>query len=139
MEIDIIEKQKVLQPQGAIWMFKNDCFEVKPDFSTDTEDAEGDPVETNIFENIETIEDMETILLQEATFASLKQKGSDPLAPYEGVRWAEHYLGEINSELVMFDIREAVAKVSSACTVTFVPIVGADGVPYFTYNIQVVL
>ena len=139
MDIDIIEKQKVLQPQGALWMFKNDCFEVKPIFSTTTEDTEGDPVESNELVGIETIDDEQAILLQEATFASLKQRGSDSLDPYTGVQWAEHALGTVSSDVIMFQIQEAVSKVSASCQVTFVPLVGADGVPYFTYTIQVVL
>lgn len=88
--------------------------------------------------DVETVDNMVEIQ-QAALFASLKQKGRDPLSPDVGVRWEETLVDEVPPEVLMTDIREAVSGVSTAAQVIFGTVTDREGNSYLTYDIKVAL
>jgi len=106
MDVYIYTKESVLQPSGNTEVYVDGIF----DFHLIEEGS--------IITGAETVEDTAE-LKQQAVFAALKQKGSDPLASSEGVQWAEALLGEISSTLLMYQIKNAVTGVSGRCSVIF--------------------
>ena len=106
----------------------NDIFDVYPTISTD-----------NFIEDLELLTEDVECFKQEALFASLQQLGSDPLLPSQGVRWAQALLGEVQSDVLLNDIKNAVQGVSTSCAVVFTSAQGSDGNSYLVYDIKVVL
>ena len=84
----------------------------------------------------EIVEDLDETY-QEAYFASVKQRGSDPIDPTDGNRWAEVLIGDVSTEVLIGDIKTSMQSVSSACNVVF-SVVTKDGQEYLSYSIQVV-
>ena len=106
MDTLIYLKERVLQPSGAVDVYVDDVF----DFHATSEG--------NVITGVETVEGTEE-LKQQAMFAALKQYGSDPVSPTDGVQWAEAVIGEVASSVVMYQVQTAVSSVSSACSVIF--------------------
>ena len=72
-------KKLVNSLEGMVEVYVPNVFDLYPVMST--EDA-------SIIETVELVEDAQE-LEQEALFASLCQRGQDPLSLLDGVRWAE--------------------------------------------------
>lgn len=128
MDLKISEKEERLQAEGLVQVYKNDIFDVYPTISEDF-----------YIEDIETLTEETSCLKQEALFGSLQQLGSDPLLPSQGVRWVQAMLGEIQSDVLLNDIKNAVQEVSTSCAVVFTAAQGTDGASYLVYDIKVVL
>lgn len=94
-------------------------------------------LETEQIYNAKIVEGKEE-LEQECALATIWQKGNDPLALQDGIRWSEVMLGEINVVQLINDITEAVSDVTTAVTVTFSTVTAKDGSSYLTYKIQTV-
>jgi len=125
-DVKISQKETRSQPEGMVDVYVPNVFDLYPVMST--EDAA-------YIETVELVEDAEE-LEQEALFASLCQRGQDPLDPFDGVRWAECAIGELPVEIVMTDIKNAVTSISSSCTVTF-DTKEIDGRENLSFNIQI--
>ena len=125
MDFKVSQKEERLQPSGPIQVYIPDVFDLYPVFNG------SEITGVAILDGINDIE-------QGALFASVKQRGSDPLALNEGVRWAECLLGEISSELVIQDIKEAVRMVGNNVNVAFSTVRDSNGSSYLIYDIQVV-
>ena len=125
MDFKVSQKEERLQPGGPIQVYIPDVFDLYPIFNG------SEITGCAILDGINDIE-------QGALFASVKQRGSDPLALNDGVRWAECLLGEISSELIVQDIKEAVRAVSTNVNVAFSTVKDANGSSYLMYDIQVV-
>ena len=128
MDLKISEKEERLQAEGLVQVYVNDIFDVYPTISTD-----------NFIEDLELLTEDVECFKQEALFASLQQLGSDPLLPSQGVRWAQAMLGEVQSDVLLNDIKNAVQGVSTSCAVVFTSAQGSDGNSYLVYDIKVVL
>lgn len=93
----------------------------------------------NVTENqmvsVSLVEDDEEIE-QQCSLSTIWQRGLDPLAEEDGIRWSEVLLGEINVVQLMNDIVDAIQKVSTSVTVVFSTVKGKDGQEYLTYKIQ---
>lgn len=85
--------------------------------------------------SVELAEDRDE-LEQQCSLATIWQRGLDPLAEEEGIRWSEVLLGEINVVQLMNDITDALAEVSNSIAVVFSTVRGKDGQEYLTYKIQ---
>lgn len=127
MDIRVSQKEERLQKDGLIDVYVPDIFDAYLVVS------EEDPL---IIENAEILDDKEA-LQQECLFGTLKQRGSDPVSPDEGVRWAEYVLGEIPVETLLTDIKASVVDVAANCSVDFDIIEGADGLEHLVYEIKV--
>jgi hypothetical protein len=77
-------------------------------------------------------------LQQAALFASVKQKGSDPLNSEDGVQWAELMLGEISTGAIIVQVKSAVRDVSVNCDVAFTAESDESGNTFLSYQLQVV-
>lgn len=106
MDAFIYTKETVKQPDGTTERFVDNVFDLKP------------VIEGEQIVNIKLVEDTEE-LKQQAVFASLKQRGSDPLSMSDGVQWANAVIGEISGLVIMSQIKNEVNNVSPSCNVEF--------------------
>lgn len=106
MDAFIYTKETIKQPDGDTERFVDNVFDLKP------------LIEGEQIVNIELVEDTEE-LKQQAVFASLKQRGSDPLSMGDGVQWANAVIGEISGLVIMSQIKNEVNNVSPSCNVEF--------------------
>lgn len=84
------------------------------------------------------VEDKE-MLEQQCALATIFQKGLDPLAVNEGIRWSESILGEVSTLQLIQDIVNAVANVSSTVLVTFDVVEDDNGNSYLSYKLSEVI
>ena len=126
MNIDakVSTKETRLQPEGLVDVYVPNVFDF---YLIESDDG--------YIENCELLGSKEAVQ-QEALFASIKQRGNDPLSLEEGVRWAECALGEVPIELVMADIKNEVTSVSTDCSVTFDTVI-MNGNETMSFQIQV--
>lgn len=124
IDLKVSTKETRLQPEGLMDVYVPNVFDLYLIESID-----------GFIDNCELLEDKEAIQ-QEALFTSIKQRGNDPLALEEGVRWAECALGEVPIELVMADIKNAVTEVSNNCSVDFSTVV-MNGKETMSFQIKV--
>lgn len=106
MDAFIYTKETIKQPDGDTERFVDNVFDLKPV-------TEGEQIV-----NIELVNDTEE-LKQQAVFAALKQRGSDPLSMSDGVQWANAVIGEISGLVIMSQIKNEVNNVSPSCNVEF--------------------
>ena len=125
-DVKISQKETREQPEGMVEVYVPNVFDLYPVMST--EDA-------SIIETVEIIVDALELEL-DALFASLCQRGQDPLSLLDGVRWAECALNELPVEIIMADIKNTVTSLSSSCTVLF-NTVEVDGNENLSFNIQI--
>jgi hypothetical protein len=125
-DVKISKKDTREQPDGMVEAYVPNVFDLYPVMAT--EDA-------SIIETVELVEDADE-LEQEALFASLCQRGQDPLNALDGIRWAECSLNEVPIEVLMADIKSAITSLSSSCTVVF-GTVEIDGIENLSYSIQI--
>lgn len=87
--------------------------------------------------NCQTIDDdSKELLEQQCALATIFQRGLDPLAETEGIRWSEAILGEINVIQLMDDITNAVEQVTTMVTVVFDTVTDDNGNSYLTYSLK---
>lgn len=88
--------------------------------------------------NCATVEGKEE-LEQQCALATIFQRGLDPLDLSDGVRWSETILEEMSGLLLIQDIIDAVAKVTSSVQVVFDVIDDDNGQSYLSYKLVEVL
>ena len=126
MDLKVTLKEEVLQPEGVGSVYVPDTFEMDLILAEDGETILG--VET--YEGLEELE-------QAALFASLRQRGSDPINPSKGVMWAECLLGEVTPDILVTQIKDAVHQTAPGCSVNFFTENDAQGRPTLSYEIKV--
>jgi hypothetical protein len=112
MDIKLSQREKMVQPTGTVDVITegiNDFFLIE---ETDDEGQKW-------ISDIETITDFLEEEKDRVVFAVLRQKGQDPIAPYEGVQWAESMMSEIPVPLLMQQIMDAAMKESNYVNVSF--------------------
>lgn len=132
MDVKVYKKEEVLQPSGIENVYVPDVIDIIPNI-----------VETETCEKLVSAEILDTdskeLQEQECALATIWQRGLDPLAPTEGVRWSQAMLEEINSLQLMQDIIESVAKVTTSVRVVFDTIEDDKGNTFLTYKLLEVL
>lgn len=131
MDLKVTEKQEVRQPHGSEYVLTPNIIDIYPDLQEDDNGVE-------YLMNAKLNEAGMDILEQEASLASIWQRGQDPLAPEIGNRWSEALHEECNVLELMSDIEISVVSVSSACSVQFDIVEDALGQSYLSYKLQVV-
>jgi hypothetical protein len=126
MDFQVSQKEEISQPDGLVDVYVPDVFDIYPEFAED-----GITIINALI--VDALEDTK----QAALFASVRQRGSDPMNPEAGVRWAETMIGELSPDTLVADIKNAVRSVSTNCTVDFNTVSDANGVSYLTYDIKV--
>jgi len=130
MDLRVYTKEDVPQPDGMLSVLKPDIIDIYPVTSED-------PDHQVWLENAETLQDgSRKLTMQQAALATIWQRGLDPLEPDDGIRWAQALLGEISAAALMQDIEYAVETETTALSVSFSTVTGADGNPYLTYTLK---
>jgi len=119
MDIRVSQKAEMWQPKGLVDVIVagiNDFFLIESE----------DELGQKWIEDVEGIEDFFEEEKDRVEFAVLRQRGQDPIAPFEGIQWAEALLQEIPIPLLMQQITDAAITESSFIGVSF-DTVNADG------------
>lgn len=132
MDLKVTEKQEVKQPHGSETIVVANVIDIYPCLSVNENEEE---ILTGALLN----EEDRDILEQEVSLATIWQRGLDPLAEEEGNRWAEVLRQEVNVLELMGDIENSVKSVSSSATVTFDTMEDANGIPYLSYTLGVII
>lgn len=126
MDFKVSTKETRLQPGvGMVDVYVPDVFDL---FLIE---------EDGVIMNVEMVDDLSE-LEQASLFATIKQMGSDPVDPFDGVRWAEVMLGELSPAVAITEAKEAVRNVSTNCVVDFFSTPDENGNELLNYTIKVV-
>ncbi len=112
MDVKVSQKTEMLQPQGMVDVLVsgvNDFYLIE----------EIDDYGQKWIKDIEIIDDFLEEEKDRAVFAAIRQQGQDPIAPDEGVQWAEVLLGEVSVMLIMQQIIDAVSNETKYVNVNF--------------------
>lgn len=116
MDVKISQKETMLQPKGAVEVLVDGIFDFFPVTSTDEEGQVW-------IEDVEYFDDFLEEEKDRVIFSVLRQKGQDPISPYEGVQWSEVLLSEIPTSLLMQQIANAAAEESAYVKTSFETII----------------
>ncbi len=112
MDIRVSQKEQMMQPNGLVDVVTsgiNDFFLI-----------EGIDVNEQIWiEDVEILDDFLEEEKDRVVFAVIRQRGQDPMAPGEGVQWAESMMSEIPVPLLMQQIVDAALAESTYVNVNF--------------------
>lgn len=112
MDLKVSKKEEMYQPKGLVDVIVegiNDFFLIE----------ETDLSGQKWIKDVEIIDDFLEEEKDRTVFAVIRQRGQDPISPYEGVQWAEAMLSEISVPLLMQQIMDAATKESSYVGVSF--------------------
>lgn len=127
MDFKVYKKEEVIQPSGTEYVYVPDVIDLIP--VTDSED-------NNVILNFETLTDNQEEIEQMCGLATIWQRGLDPLALDEGVRWSEALLEEINLIQLMEDLTNAVNAVTPTVDIVFDIVTDDSGQQYLKYTLQ---
>lgn len=127
MDFKVYKKEEVIQPSGTEYVYVPDVIDLIP--VTDSED-------NNVILNFETLADNQEEIEQMCGLATIWQRGLDPLALDEGVRWSEALLEEINLIQLMEDLTNAVNAVTPTVDIVFDIVTDDSGQQYLKYTLQ---
>lgn len=141
MDLKVYKKELVKQPSGNVFVYVPSVIDIIPVFNpeeTSPEDPrEEDLIDEGALAEAETLEGNDE-LEQACALATIWQRGLDPLDEFDGNRWSQLYLGEINVINIMEDLNKSVQNVSPSVNISFDTVKDANGNSFFTYNIKVV-
>lgn len=112
MDLKVSQKEEMYQPNGAVDVITsgiNDFFLIE---HTDEDD------QIWIYD-VESIVDFLEEEKDRVVFAVLRQRGQDPMAPNEGIQWAETMMSEIPVTLLMQQIVDSAIAESNYVNVSF--------------------
>ena len=112
MDIKVSQKEQMYQPSGLVDVITsgiNDFFLIE----------ETDDQGQQWIYDIEIIDDFLEEEKDRVVFVVIRQRGQDPMLPYEGVQWAESMMSEIPVPLLMQQIMDAAVKESQYVNVSF--------------------
>lgn len=127
MDIKISEKTTMYQPNGPVDVLVGGVFDF---YLKEHIDEFGQ----KWIDDLETLDGTEEEQ-DRVMFAIIRQRGQDPIAPGEGVQWAEALMSEIPVPLLMSQISSAAADESSYISVGFQSI-PVDGKPQLAISIS---
>jgi hypothetical protein len=112
MDIRVSQKEQMYQPSGLVDVIVAGIFDF---FLIEETDELGQKWITDV----EGITDFLEEEKDRVIFAVIRQRGMDPIAPFEGVQWAESMLNEIPVPLLMQQIMDAATAESQYVNVSF--------------------
>lgn len=127
MDLKVSMKEEVLQPEGSTFVYVPNTFEMDLVLMDDGVTI----ANAKTYEGFDEVE-------QSALFASLRQRGSDPLDPEKGIMWSECLIGEISPDLLVTQIKDAVYNTAPGCSVDFFIENDSDGMQTLSYRIKVI-
>jgi hypothetical protein len=96
MDVKVSRKEQRVQPDGVYEVLVDDVFDLYPVY-----DGE-------LIVDVEILDGQREELLDRAMWAVVKQRGGDPLEPYDAVQWAEYTLDEIPATVCLLQATAAV-------------------------------
>ena len=112
MDIKLSQREEMLQPKGTVDVITegiNDFFLIE----------ETDGTGQKWIKDIEVITDFLEEEKDRVVFSVLRQRGQDPISPFEGIQWAETMMNEIPVPLLMQQIMDAAMNESNYVNVSF--------------------
>lgn len=131
MDVKVYEKEAVRQPSGTEYVITPNIIDIIPDIVLDENEQEVVTGAVELSKEQELVE-------QACALATIFQKGLDPLALEDGIRWSETLLGEINVVQLMEDITSAVAQITPTVEVVFTTVTDENGNSFLKYTLQAV-
>lgn len=129
MDVKVYQKEEVLQPEGNEYVYVPNVIDIIPII----DESSG----TKVITGAELLPDNSKELVEQAcALATIFQRGLDPLAMSEGIRWSEAILGEVSVIQLMDDIMQAVEQTTTLVTVVFDTVRDANGNTYLTYTLK---
>lgn len=129
MDLKVYQKEEVEQPDGNLTIIVPNIIDIIPSIEV----TDGEEILTGAL----VLDSGSTGLTEQlVALATIWQKGLDPLALTEGIRWSEAILGEINPMQLMEEIQTAVASVTTSMTVEFDTVTDANGNSYLSYTLR---
>lgn len=119
MDIRISQKEEMMQPQGMVDVVVdgiNDFFLIE----------ETDEFDQKWITDVETIDEFLEEEKDRVIFAVIRQRGQDPINPFEGIQWAESLMNEIPVPLLLQQITDAAVNESQYISISFDTII-VDG------------
>jgi hypothetical protein len=109
-----------MQPDGPVEVLVDNVCDIYPVFGNNPrydgqdiyigQDKISVQDRKDIIMDVEILDDDRAELLDRAMFALLKQRGSDPVEPEDGIQWAEALIGEVPSPVIVRQISTAVSE-----------------------------
>lgn len=129
MDLKVYQKEEVAQPDGNLSIIVPNIIDIIPSI----EIINGEEVLTgaSVLDS-----DSRELAEQQSALATIWQRGLDPLALTEGIRWSEAILEEINPIQLMEEIQTAVASVSSSVVVEFNTVTDGKGNSFLSYTLR---
>lgn len=112
MDVKVSQKDQMYQPNGVVDVIVsgiNDFFLIE----------EIDELGQKWIKDVETIDDFYDEEKDRVVFAVIRQRGQDPISPYEGIQWSEVMMSEIPLPLLIQQIIDAATKESDYVNVAF--------------------
>jgi hypothetical protein len=131
MDVKVYRKETVRQPSGTEYVVTPNIIDIYPLIEKDANDIE-------VLKGAEILDSESEIIEQACLLATIWQKGQDPLALEEGIRWSEALLEEINVVQLMEDITNAVAQITPTVEVVFSTVTDSNGNSYLKYTLKAV-
>lgn len=127
MDLKVSRKETRMQPSGTVEVLTSNVFDLYPVYS---------PTDPTLIMDVEMLDNDRTELLDRAMFASVKQRGADPLEITDGVQWAEAVLGEVPVSAITVQIQNSVSKEGPGVQTSFTAQTAGDGKQYFQYSVS---
>jgi hypothetical protein len=131
MDVKVYRKETVRQPSGTEYVVTPNIIDIYPLTEKDANDIE-------VLNAAEILDSESEIIEQACLLSTIWQKGQDPLALEEGIRWSEALLEEINVVQLMEDITNAVAQITPTVEVVFSTVTDSNGNSYLKYTLKAV-
>lgn len=129
MDLKVYQKEEVEQPDGNLTIIVPNIIDIIPEIKVSGEEE--------ILTGALVLDtDSRELAEQQVALATIWQKGLDPLALTEGIRWSEAILEEISPLQLMEEIQTAVATTTTSMTVDFDTVTDANGNSYLSYTIR---
>jgi hypothetical protein len=126
MDLRVSLKETRIQPSGPVDVLVSDVFDLYPIYGS---------VDPNLITDVEVLDNDDAELLDRALSGTVWQRGQDPLAPEEGIQWAEAVIGEVPAPVIIGQLQDAVNKEGPGVNITYDTVTDGSR-SYMTYRLD---
>lgn len=129
MDFKTSRKEIVPQPVPGtlVEVLMPDVFDLYPVY---------DGTDASLIVDVEIINDDRDELLDRSMFATVRQRGIDPIRPGEGIQWAEAVLEEVSVPAIMGQLNAAIQAQGPGVQIDFKTAAGQEGQTFFTFGLS---
>lgn len=129
MDVKTSRKEIVPQPVPGtlVMVLVPDVFDLYPII---------DGTDPTLIVDIEMLNDDREELLDRAMFATVRQRGQDPVNPTQGIQWSEAVIGEVSVPAIMGQLNAAVSTQGPGVQVQYETVTGNEGQTYFSFGLS---